>query len=391
MSFLRKGWWLFPLLGVLAAPVLGGPFWQWVAGESPFPFQWQRIFSLRAGLLALGLLAIPALWRLGLNAKRQGYLGIPLGLLAVLAVEFLLRTPFAQGPLWLAAQARLDADQWYMREVCYVRLEEAAGRKNNRPSVVLMGSSQMLHGVDDHRLRELLNPKPVIRRSMYGLTPLKALAMSAYVPFQADDVCVQYLSEFDFTNQEDFPCDWFRPYASWTTLPDVLKCVSASVCIERWRDVVDYALAATFESWRARDFLGEIVFRFWKNPGTSMAVAHAPESVDAAARMRAGLRNSAAEHRAFRIFALKLAEREVKLLVFEGDVNPALHSPERLQAKAEVRRELTCFSDLKGYRYVSRDEQNLALGPDLWRDMTHLNPIGRDLLTRRMALELIRQ
>ena len=387
LSFLRKGWWLFPLLGLVSALVMGGPFWQWVAGTNPFPLQTRQIFSLRAGLLVLAFLAIPIIWRWGLNAKRLRHLGIPVGLLLVLSVEFLLRTPSAQGPLWLAAQSRLDAGQWYMREVGYVRLEEAAGRRHRDSAVVLMGSSQMLHGVDDRLLRELLDPKPVIRRSMHGMTPLKALSILAYVPFRADDICVQYLSELDFTNQDEFPFDWFRPYASWKTLPAVMRCVSPSVWAWRWRQVVDYALAASFECWRARDFLRQIVFNYWNNSGL---LAEKSPSSDGEPAVPTVLRHSMAENKAFQMFARKLEEQQVKLMVFEGDVNPALYSPERLRAKEEVRKELASFSGMQGYRYVSREEQNLSLGAAHWLDMNHLNPSGREMLTRRIAQELLR-
>jgi hypothetical protein len=117
-----------------------------------------------------------------------------------------------------------------MREVCYVRLEEAAGRADDAPAAILVGSSQMLHGVNVGKLAAL-QPRPVIRRAMFGMAPLKALAMRAYVPFRPGDVCAMYLSEFDFTNQEPFPFDWFRPHASWRTLPDVMRCVPKSTAI----------------------------------------------------------------------------------------------------------------------------------------------------------------
>jgi hypothetical protein len=388
LSFLRKSWWLFPFFGALSVLVLGGPFWQWVSGADPFPLQWPQIFSLRAVRLALAFLAMPAIWRLGLNVKVSRYLVIPVVLLAVLSMEFLLRTPFAQGPLWQAAQARLDAGQWYMREVCYVRLEEAAGPRSRSPAIVLMGSSQMLHGVDDHLLRELLRPTPVVRRSMFGMSPLKTLSILAYVPFRAEDTCVQYLSELDFTNQDEFPYDWFRPYASWKTLPDVMRCVSLSVRARHWRQVVDYALAATFECWRTRDFLDQIAFHFWNHTGMPAENSASPSPAPPAP---ATLRYSMAEKKAFHVFARNLEEQKVKLMVFEGDVNPALYSPERLQAKEEIRKELAGFSGMKDYRYVSLEEQGLSIGPEHWRDMTHLNPVGRERLTRRIAQELVRK
>ncbi len=56
-----------------------------------------------------------------------------------------------------------------------------------------------------------------------------------------------------------------------------------------------------------------------------------------------------------------------------------------------MRRDLAALSKAEGYRYLSKEEQGLALGPGHWRDMTHLSPEGRELLTRRIAQELLKQ
>lgn len=386
-AFLRKAWWLFPVFGALASLALGGPFWAWVAGQPP-AVRWADLVGLRAGLAAAAGLGIPAAWWLGLRLKRAG-LGVGLAVVVLVAgAEAALRIPRVQAALWLAAQGRLDPGQHFMREVCYVRLEEAAGRGAPAPAAVLVGSSQMLHGVDDRRLRELLRPMPVIRRAMFGLTPLKALAMRTYLPFRAGDVCVLYLSELDFTNQDEFPFAWFRPYASWRTLPAVVGCVPPSVRIRHWRHLADYALAATTEWWRARDFLGRIAFHFTGRVRLPAETSGAAEAAALADRARGTLRFSEAEWRAFRRFAAAAAERQVELVVFEGEVSPALQSAERMQAKASVRRLVSEFV-ASGYgRYVPLAEQGLALTDGDWHDLTHLNASGREKLTRRIAQEL---
>lgn len=386
-AFLRKGWWLFPVLGALASLAVGGPFWAWVEGQ-PISIQWTNLFSLRTVLAALAFLAVPAAWRFGLRFKGSRLVVGAAVLGVVCGAECLLRSPVVQIPLWLAARDRLDADQHFMREVCYVRLEEAAGRAEAAPAVVLVGSSQVLNGVDEHRLREWINPMPVIRRAMFGMTPLKALSMLAYVPFRRDDVCLQYLSEFDFTNQDEFPFAWFRPYASWRTLPAVLRCVRPAVWARRWRQTADYAMAATFENWRDRDFLRRIALNCRGTGSRSEAAGDPPDPAALAKQAQAELRFSAAEAEAFQAYMRELARRGTKLMVFEGDVNPVLHSPARLKAKAETRRQLAAWLATDGCRYVSLADQGLALGPEHWHDMTHLNAEGRDRLTKRMAEEL---
>lgn len=388
-TFLRKTWWLFPVCGALAALAVGGPFWAWVDGQ-PLAVRWANLFGLRAGLAAVAFSVVPVAWWLGLRLKRTGFWVILAVPALVAGAEGMLRTSKVQVALWQAAQGRLDPGQHFMREVCYVRLEEAAGRGAPAPAVVLVGSSQMLHGVDDRRLRELLRPMPVIRRAMFGLTPLKALAMRTYLPFRAGDVCVLYLSELDFTNQDEFPYAWFRPYASWRTWPAVVACVPRTVRIRHWRHLADYALAATTEWWRARDFLGRIAFHFTGRVRLPAETSGAAEAMALADRARGELHFADAEWRAFRRFAAQAAERRVELVVFEGEVSPGLQSAERAQAKASVRRLVSGFVSSGYGRYVSAAEQDLAITDGDWRDLTHLNATGREKLTRRIAQELER-
>jgi hypothetical protein len=374
----------FPLLGAVSFLAVGGPFWQWVDGV-PISIHWSHLLRWPTLWWALGSLIIPAIWWLGLrfSVRRRWILLGALGL--VWGLDLLLRTSLLQVPLWLAARARLDPRQDFMREVCYVRLEENGGRQGTQPAVVLVGSSQVLNGVDTGLLRELLAPVPVLRRAMFGMTPLKALAMSSYMPFRAEDQCVLYLSEFDFTNQDEFPFAWFRPYASWQTLPSVLQCMAYRTQIWYWRRVTDYMLAATVQSWQARDFLQQIVFHFWA-PATESRV---PENDDVKAVLvtsaRAELKQAPAEEQAFLRFAKRLAARKVDMVIFEGDVNPAIYSPSRNMAKKQVRDFLIKLTEAYGQRYVSQEEQGLDLDAGDWKDMSHLNPGGREKLTRRMA------
>lgn len=388
-AFLRKGWWLFPLLGAVVSLGVGGPFWKWVEGCSPFALAGGEMSWFRAGLFAAALSAIPAVWRLSLSRKPPGFLvAIAVGG-TVWAAEIALRLPLLQAPLWLAARTRLDSGQYFMSEVCYVRLEESAGRRDGRSAVVLVGSSQMLNGVDEHALAQQVHPMPVIRRAMFGMTPLKALAMRPYMPFRPGDTCVQYLSEFDFTNQDEFPYAWFRPYASWQTLPDVMRCIPASIRVKHWRQAVDYAVAATFEWWRARDFLRQIVFHFH---GRAAAAADpvSPDTAAAEEEARGALRFADGEWNACQVFVRELVGSGVRLLVFEGDVNPSIYSEHRMQAKERMRRALAGIASAPAYRFVTLEEQGLSMGAGHWRDMTHLNPEGRALLTHRIAEELLK-
>ena len=388
-AFLRKAWVVFPVLGLLGALTGSTGFWNWVNGE-PVSLQWRALAAWSSWGIILGFSLVPVLWRLGLARAAR----IPRWAMWVVVVwavaggEMLVRISQVQTAVWLSARTRLDAGQHFMREVCFVRLEEAVGRDQPAPAAVLVGSSQMLHGVDPEQLAQL-QPRPVIRRAMFGMTPLKALAMRAFMPFQPGDICIQYLSEFDFTNQDEFPFSWFRPYASWQTWPDVMACISPRVAVRHWRQVVDYVMAATTEWWRARDFFQVTLFHFWGGRPAGTGETVMPDlAAAAAAKARGALSPAPAEWKAMDKFSRHLAAAGVRPWVFEGDVNPAIYSAERLQEKQVTRVRLAELMKTTGGRYISLEEQALDLDAGQWLDMTHLNASGCDRLTRCIAREL---
>ncbi|MDR0993508.1 MAG: hypothetical protein LBN38_02925 [Verrucomicrobiota bacterium] len=385
--FLRKWGWLLPVAALGLALLCLGGFWEWVAATPRWAWKKPGLFDRRLLLFLLPGILLPVVWAW---SRRKPVRGAVVWMGAVAGILFLdaaVRHPVVQIPFWLAARARLEADQTFMREVCYIRLEESRSHRPEAPAVLVVGSSQVLNGVDEQQLRQLLAPTPILRRAMFGMTPLKALAMLPYMPFQAGDTCITYLSEFDFTNQERFPASWFRPYASWKTLPQVVRCIGSAAWGRDGGQLVDYAMAATWESWRMRDFARQLVFHFWGRPADhGKGETGALSSIrDALAAQQAELTFSPAEQKAFKRFARHLQQGDVRLVVFEGDVNPLLYSPSHESAKAITRHWLVTFGPAPEYEYVSLAEQNLALGPEAWKDMTHLNEQGRAVLTQRMA------
>ena len=386
-TFLRKAWWVFPMGGWMLSLAWGGPFWRWVTTESIWPPAISSLFGPRAWILAGIGLVLPGIWAMGQRLKMPRGAAVLAALLAVAGADAGLGSRRAQIPFWLAARARLAPGQHFMRETCYVRIEEAAGRGDGRPGIVLVGSSQVLHGIDEQMLRELVWPIPVIRRAVFGTSPLKALAMMTCVPYRRGDVCVQYLSEFDFSGQDPFPYSWFRPFASWKTLPGVMASAGATASLREWRGAADYAMAASFETWSSRDFLRQMLFHFWSpepepKGGKEKAKAKGKAWEESAPRYMPG------EERAFEEYIARLKKMGVGLVVFEGDVHPSMHSAARIEARERVRGEMEERERQGVMRHVSIEEQGLGLGTDDWLDKTHLNAAGREKLTRRIAGEL---
>lgn len=386
---LRKTWWAFPVLGVLVSLLFGGPFWAWVANQ-PMVINWQDVLTLRALILAVAFSLVPAGWWFALKFPRPRVWTGLFVFLVLYAAEWGLRQYSAQAALWLATATRLESSQHFMREVCYVRLEESAGRTTDNPAIMVVGSSQIIHGVDIKLLRSELQPHSVIRRAMFGLSPLKALAMLPFMPFRQGDTCLMYLSEFDFTNQDPFPYSWLRPYSTWVSLPAVLECIPPRVRIHAWRQVVDVGIAACTEWWRTRDFIRQIIFHMWARPEPHAMPLSIPDPVALAENAKTNIQFSLTEKKGFEKFARRLEIKGIAMCIFEGDVNPALYSPERLRAKTEIRDYLAGLSLVANYCFLSCDEQHLQLTPQDWLDLSHLNATGRERLTRRMVEELHR-
>lgn len=348
-----------------------------------------QLLDIRTAILLIIIFVPLIVWR----CMRHIFLPEPfvwgIAIISLILLDFFIRLSPCQAALWLASRARLHPDQSFMREVCYIRLEENTRNRTPEPSVILVGSSQMLNGIDSLLLHEKIAPTPVIRRAMFGMTPLKALAMMPYMPFQSGDTCVQYLSEFDFSNQEEFPVAWFRPYASWQTLPQVVRCIGLSATLRNSGRLIDYVMAANWEGWRARDFLHQIIFNMWgASPIFSTVMDEKEETLRILMQRQTDIIFMSAEKSAFERFRAVLKSKDVRMVVLEGDVNPLLYTPSRKAAKASTREWLSSVDQPPAYWYISAKEQHVPFDPSLWKDMTHLNVEGRALLTQILAGKL---
>ena len=378
--FLRHWGWVFPAAGLLLACLTGGGFWAWVDGQTPW-LDWRQLFTWRAAVLGGAGAAFWGMWRALSGVRCRGWIAVVLAALGFAAAECAVRIPAAQTVFWLATRARLNVHgPNFMSEVCYIRLEEAAGRMAEAPAAILTGTSQMLCGVDELELGRMLAPTAVIRREVSGMIPQSTLAMWSWIPFRRGDRCVQLRSEMDFTNQAEFRTSWYRPFLTWKSLPMVLANAGRAVCARHRRELVDCAMAASLEGWRMRDGWREIAMNSWKRmPGPEAAEKREAKSGPEP------LVWADWEWRAFEKEAALLKEAGVEFWVFEGDVNPVLHNEERTAFRAEVERRMAEGAAEGKWRFVTLVEQDAGIGPEDWADMTHLNDVGREKLTRAMG------
>ena len=298
--------------------------------------------------------------------------------------EWVVRVPALQTAFWLATRARLDVHgPNFMSEVCYIRLEEAAGREAEAGAVILSGTSQMLCGVDELELGRMLAPTAVIRREVSGMGPQNMLSAWSWIPFQRGDRSVQVRSEMDFTDQAEWRTAWYRPFLTWRTLPWLMQNAGTITCWRHWDELPDCAMAATLEGWRMRDGWREIVLHPWRR--VPEAGEEAEKEKDGASVKIPALVWSDWEWRAFADEAERLKEMGVELWVFEGDVNPVLHNERRTEMRAEFERRMAEGVEKGLWRFVREEKLNADIQAEDWRDMTHVNAVGREKLTRAMG------
>ena len=390
---LSRWWWVFPSVAVLLAMLTGGGFWAWVEGGRPW-LDWRQAFTLRSVAFVVAGLAVVVGWRLFLNRKWPGWAVWMLAASGFACVELAVRNPAAQTAFWLAAENRIPAkaNMSFMHDVCHVRLDAAAVGDDPRPAIILVGSSQVVQGVDEELLARLLPERRIVKRAVSSLRPLQALVAENYIPVRSGDVVVHYLSEFDFTNQEEFPFSWFRPFAGWGSLGDVLETIGRRSVAKEWRGAVDYALAATFETWRGRDWMRTAFTRFWGcAPEDRIFDARIPDNPDGMWFARDNARNdglspSLPQKRAFEQWIGRVAAKGASVVVFEGQVNPVWRTPERQALHGEVEQWLSSFGE-KGIPVVYFHQEE-SFPADFWADMTHLNESGRKKLTEIMGRQL---
>ncbi len=384
-QFLRWWGWMFPAAGLLVAMLTGGGFWAWVDCERPW-LDWRQLFTWRAAVLGGAGAAFWGAWAALVSKRCRRWVAVVLAVLGVGASEVVTRMSVPQTAFWLAVRARKDALYgWFTSEMCYVRLEEAAGTAPRDSAVILVGTSQMTCGVDERELGRMLAPTPVIRRAVSGLGPQNMLAMWPWIPFRPGDRCVQLRSEMDFTNQGEFRSAWYRPFLTWKSLSMVLGNAGREVCMRHWREVVDCAMAASMEGWRMRDGWREIVLNFWERSEIVRPGSGKSREWDEANKP---LVWAEWEWRAFEKAAELLRAAGVEFWVFEGDVNPVLHNTERMTVRAEVERRMAEGASEGKWRFVPLGEQRAGIGAEDWADMVHLNQMGRDKLTRAIGRRL---
>ena len=389
LCFLKRWWWVFPVAGLLAVTLKGDGFWGWVEGAWPVSLNVRALWTTWALLAAAAGLLVPTAWAVTRRRHCPQWMALALALAGFVAVEVAVRCPTPQIAFWLASENRIpvQANMSYMHDVCHVRLDEATHVELHDDAVVLVGSSQIIEGVDVSLLKNEIGGIPVFLRAVSAMRPIDFVESIGYLPLNGNCTYVCHLSEFDFVGTPEFRYDWFRPFASWRSLIPTLKLADKRCLAKQWRGVVDYVMAASSELWRQRDWAAEIQRHFWKCPplqgyenvrgGVWVA---GPDSTNES------FSDNFSQVASFLYWLRYLQKRNARIVIFEGQVNPVIRSPERMIAHQRIKNWLQTLSYSSDNLYYVPAEYDFPESE--WRDMTHLNSHGREVLTQFIVRKL---
>lgn len=391
-GFLRRWWWLFPLLGVLAAWLAARFGWWFVACDpSLVNRDWTRAWYLPYVLLVPAFGLLPAFWRLSLHlplgGQRWAWL---LALALVLAAECVVRQPAVQRTLWTATKSRsTGADDFFLREVANLRLRVLEDRADDPPRLIFAGTSQLIRGIDYVAMQRALPDCKVCPRSVAGMVPFRMVSAQDYLSVRRGDVVVMYLSEFDLGGVEGLESDWRRPTASRRGACDALAAMPAADRLSAWRSACDLLSASVCEIWRSRDASRAILLNLGGKPvlppsqAMQLHVQDAQKAAYAQGLVAANYRE--ANLRALERLLGAFTERGARVVAFEGQVNPAMATDASRQARLAARRDFTELFARHGGTFVTLPEQPETFAAADFSDGTHLNEAARNRFTSYAA------
>ncbi|HMP74750.1 MAG TPA: hypothetical protein PKE12_00495 [Kiritimatiellia bacterium] len=393
--------WLLPLAGLCAGAALASRGWCWIALDADLRAPWWSAKTALGGLAgALAGGGLWAVWRLTLGATCRGGCvasKAPLALIAAAlllgAVDYGFGRPALQNPFWLSVRARLrpGTADYFIRELATWRLDVLNAR-DERPGLLVAGSSQLLHGLDLPELQRGLPERQVLRRSLAGLDPLKVCGALGYLTARPGDLLLLYVGEMDIGSNLALQSDWIRPLARGPGVLASRRALGPYAWTYR-RQLVDLGMASVFESWRDRDYIRHGL----QHVLGADAAAPGRSQLDAIQAQREGYAVAGPDHPFHEVHYRALDEairfmraRGGGVVVFEGQVNPSVHTPASIELAGRVRARLAAWSARGDFLYVPLAKQGLALGPSDWADGTHLSVSGRAKFTE-MVTKVLRE
>jgi hypothetical protein len=396
--WLRRWGWLFPALGIPLGCLIVEARWAAIMMDAAFlprtATGWLSANGIALGV-ALGL--FPLLWALGLRLERRWgnclrRCGVaPLGALAMLlCAEGAARSVFGQETLWQAVRARAG-DNFFAREVALFRLEHVSHCRAPRgePGVVVAGSSQMLHALDAPRLAQRIG-RPVYRRAVAGMFPVELCAAAGFLAFDHRNEMLLMLSGFDLGGRDRLYPAAIRPLATLSGARLLAAAADWRFALDHWRTFVDVFAAGACELWRSRDFCRLVVQHpFAPEAMKYVSAKNGGDDAQREAYLALGRNEQlvAFTERALTRFFAHMRERMARVVVIEGQMNPAYPGSDAARMHARMRALLQDSAAAGAIRFVPLEAQAPAIETGDWLDMAHVNERGRARYTEIFARE----
>ena len=395
--WLHRFGWLLGLLGLITGMCAGASLWS-AAWLDPrwLPKGWTNWVTRPGLILGAGLALVPLFWRMGLmlesrraNATRRWPVAPFLAVLAVCAAEVAFRLYPSQSLFWQAVRAR-SGQQHMAREISLLREDAAAKAHQGQrltPGIVLLGSSQMVYGIDPASLAEQTG-RPVYRRAVAGLFLSELVASQDLADFHPGNRLVMMLSGFDLGARDDLYGDAMRPVATPGGMAHLLAAAPPNLLLLRWRTWIDMEFAAGCDLWRSRDYIRFLLqnpFAAYVQHGVAGQPADLQAQKDAYNSLGRNPRMVMLCLESLRRFFQEMSGHCRQIVVFEARVNPAYPAPSYPALSADMRQFLQEQQARGLIRYVPFAEQQLDLPDSAWLDMTHVNETGRVLYTAMFA------
>ena len=388
---LQRVGWCLSFLGFWLGIAIANGLWASILMDTTYlphtPMGWVSIKGICLGLI---FALLPWLWRLGIWIEQHRVLALRqwpaaplLAIAGVLLANAGLETRTGQSIFWQTVRARAG-DRHDARELSLLREDSSACQSYTpSPGAVLMGSSQMVYGFDLARVTQQTH-MPIYRRAVAGLFIAELVASQKFADFNSNNQLILMLSGFDLGARDDIYPDILRPLSTTTGLRHVRTAASWPFFFRHWRTFVDLSFASICDLWRSRDYARIVLQHPFSashsdssESATPIQLAQQkayhelgsnPEMIELCLNSLAG-------------FLSEMAAQTTKIIVLEGRVNPAYPSKQIFALSQKMRDFLFTQQQLGHIRYIPVEEQNLDIPNSAWRDMTHVNSVGRELYT----------
>lgn len=397
--WVRVAWWVLPLLLAVLFPLIKGYAWPMIGLDPAMP----PSLSLRSMIVfaTVGLcagLGLAALWawsvRSGEGCCTSWRWSVVLALILIIVADIVARNPVVQDALWGAVQVRcVQDDDYFMRTVAMFRRTTLhTARADPRPTVKLVGSSQLLWGVDVTKLQAAIPFARIERYAIASLFPVRILQAQAYLNLKSNDLVVVYWSELDMATVRDLDVAKWRPVANVAGFKATFALFPGGILLREWRSMVDYVVATQSALWRDREAMGMLALR----PLGVRTEVETELTTNVLFRVGDGFRKALQDDETIRR-GLAASERlvadwtarGVRVMILEGHVSSYMDQPETQNVRQRVRDRLRELSAVHPEAmYISAEQQAWVPATTNWRDTTHLNKIGREKFTEYLASEL---